>query len=433
METGNNPNDTLAIRMVVVADDFTGACDTGVQFGKNHRRTLMVSSEGDMDVAVNNCDVLVVNTDSRLDDTDTAYGKVYRIGQRLAEKNIRYFYKKLDSTMRGNIGAELSAMMDSFGIETAFLAPALPQYGRTTLFGKVYLNGILLEDTDMAKDPRNPVRESLIPKIIGRQTTRKTAVIIHDHIVAGKQVLTEKIQHHIKTGVSIIIFDAADEKDLELIASVTTLMGDKVLFAGCSGLAGHLVNYLSFPIMNKSGIVIAGSANEVTRTQIGFAARYLKALVIDIDVVKILSGSGQQERKKVLDLVEKAVRQGTDIIVRSAPDKDSVKRSFEAGERFSLSSVQVAEKIADFLGNIAATVIREMNISGALLTGGDTAMKSSNYLGSSGVILENEIMHGIPYGRFVDPGLKDRIIVSKAGGFGAEDAIFRILNFLKNG
>jgi D-threonate/D-erythronate kinase len=150
-------------------------------------------------------------------------------------------------------------------------------------------------------------------------------------------------------------------------------------------------------------------------------------------VVKILSGSGLPERKKILDLVEKAVRQGTDIIVRSAPDKDSVKRSFEAGERFSLSRVQVAEMIADFLGNIAATAIREMNISGALLTGGDTAMKSANYLDSSGVILEDEVMHGIPYGRFADPGLKDRIIISKADGFGPEDAIFRILNFLKNG
>jgi uncharacterized protein YgbK (DUF1537 family) len=49
----------------------------------------------------------------------------------------------------------------------------------------------------------------------------------------------------------------------------------------------------------------------------------------------------------------------------------------------------------------------------------------------SGVILRDEIVHGIPYGYFADEEYKDIILVSKAGGFGGEDAIFRVLNFIR--
>ena len=46
-------------------------------------------------------------------------------------------------------------------------------------------------------------------------------------------------------------------------------------------------------------------------------------------------------------------------------------------------------------------------------------------------MLKDEIVHGIPYGYFADDQYRDIIVVSKAGGFGGEDAIFLVLNFLK--
>ena len=84
------------------------------------------------------------------------------------------------------------------------------------------------------------------------------------------------------------------------------------------------------------------------------------------------------------------------------------------------------------LEKLAGEIIQNINIKGILLTGGDTAIKTAQSLNISGVILHDEIVHGIPYGYFEGEEYKEIIIVSKAGGFGGEDAIFLVLNFLKH-
>jgi uncharacterized protein YgbK (DUF1537 family) len=419
-------------KLLIVADDFTGACDTGAQFSKNHLRTIVITRRDHIRESLGKYDVLVLNTESRFDNAETAYRKAYDTGTIVVSEEIKYFYKKLDSTMRGNIGAEVSGLMDSLGIQHTFVVPALPKYGRTTVNGKVFVNGILLEETEFAKDPRNPVRESFIPKIISGQTDKKTAVIIYDYILLGRKTLIEKLEHHINEGIQIIIFDAKEDKDLDLIASVISEIKAKVLFAGCSGLAGYLSKYLEIKKRKESTIVIAGSVSEVTRRQIEFAVHYLQVKLTDIETGKIFSNERNNEKERILELARESVSRGEDLIIRSAPSRDAVAKSFETGEEYGLDRFKVSETIASFLGEIAGNIIQNINIKGMLLTGGDTAIKTAQNLNISGVILQDEIVHGIPYGYFEGEEYKDIIIVSKAGGFGDEDAIFLVLNFIKH-
>jgi uncharacterized protein YgbK (DUF1537 family) len=419
-------------KLLIVADDFTGACDTGVQFSKNHLKTIVITSTDSVRESLGKCNVLVLNTESRFDNPETAYKKAYDTGKTVLPEEIKYFYKKVDSTMRGNIGAEISGLMDSLEIRHTFLVPALPKYGRTTLNGKVFINGVLLEETEFGNDPKNPVKESFIPKIISRQTDKKTGVIIHDYILAGRKTLIEKLDHHLNAGIEIIIFDAKDEKDIDLIASVISEIRTKVLFAGCSGLAEYLAKYLEFKKIRRSSIVIAGSVSEVTRRQIEFAAHYLPVKVVDIDTENIFSDERTGEKTRILEQVKGSVSRDEDLIIRTAPSRDAVTRSFETGEQYGLDKLSVTEKIATFLGEVAGEIIQSCDIKGILLTGGDTAMKTARSLRISEVVLHDEIVHGIPYGYFEGEEFKEIIIVSKAGGFGGEDAIFLVLNFLKH-
>jgi uncharacterized protein YgbK (DUF1537 family) len=257
MKASKSDNQKDHGKLIIVADDFTGANDTGVQFSKNKLKTIVITENEHIKESLRKCDVLVINTESRFDDPQTAYKKTFDAGKIIAEEEVKYFYKKLDSTMRGNVGAEIAGVMDSLDIAITFMAPALPQYGRTTVNGKVLVDGKLLEDSEFAMDPKNPVRESFIPKIISGQTEKRTAVIIHDHILAGKQTLTEKLHNHISSGIQIVVFDAKEEKDLDLIASVIVEIKLKVLFAGCSGLAEYLAKYLSIKQERTSYIVVA--------------------------------------------------------------------------------------------------------------------------------------------------------------------------------
>ena len=88
--------------------------------------------------------------------------------------------------------------------------------------------------------------------------------------------------------------------------------------------------------------------------------------------------------------------------------------------------------IASFLGEIARFAVQETVVTGILLTGGDTAIKAVECLGVSGTLIQDEILPGIPYGHFIEDQYKNVIIVTKAGGFGEEDAIVKVLNFLKS-
>jgi len=419
-------------KLMIVADDLTGANDTGVQFSKRHLRSIVITNKDYINKSLNDCDVVVVDTESRFDDKDTAYKKTYEIGKIAKEKNVKYIYKKIDSTLRGNIGAEISGLMDSLEIQHTFIVPALPSYGRITKNGNVYVNGVLLSETEIAEDPKTPVRESYIPDVISHQSDKTIGVIDYDDVLSGKPKLIQKLQQHIKNGIQMIVIDAKDEGDLDLIASAITSLKEKVLFAGTSGLAEHLSQYIDIKKGKKSNIIIAGSVSEVTRKQIDYAKKKLALTLIDVEIEKLFSKEQYQEKNRIIDIIKESSRKGENIIIRTASSKAIVAKSFEQGQKYGLNKFKVSETIASFLGEIARYIIQEISINGILFTGGDTAIKAAQRLNISGTILHDEILPGIPYGYFVEEQYKNIIIVSKAGGFGNEDTIFQVLDFLKN-
>ncbi len=419
-------------KILVVADDLTGAVDTGVQFSRRNLKTIVVTGNKNMHKSLVDCDVLVVDTESRFDTRDTAYKKAYDTGNKAGSENIKYIYKKIDSTMRGNVGAEIAGLMDSLKIAHTLVVPALPLYGRTTIKGNVYIDGVLLAETDYANDPKNPVKESYIPAIISKQCDKKTGVISFKDLLSGKQEIVLKLKDLMNSGTEIIVIDAEDEEDLQLIASVVTGTQKRVMYAGCSGFAEKLAGYFELQKGKKSNVVIAGSVNKITARQAEYAARELKIKVIDIDGEDIISGRSDMEKKRILKLVEKSIAAGDDLIIRSAASSLSVKKCLDKGRKLGMDDYRTSDLIANFLGELAGEFIIKNSLKGIVLTGGDTAIKTLNALHINGIIVKDEIMHGIPYGYFNDKKYGEMMVVTKAGGFGGEDSIVKILNFLRN-
>ncbi len=419
-------------KILVVADDLTGAVDTGVQFSRRNLKTLVITGYENLRRSLKECDVLVFDTESRFDDRDSAYKKAFETGKIAKSENIKYVYKKLDSTMRGNVGAEISGLMDSLGINLTFVVPALPLYGRTTLNGNVYVKGILLADTDYAGDPKNPVKESFIPAIFSRQSDRRTGVADFSDLHAGRQQFILKIQKMMNDGVEVIIIDAEDDEDIDQIASVLAGINEKVIFAGCSGLAEKLAKYFVIRKEKKSNIVVSGSVNKVTIRQSEYAARELNIRLIDIEPEMIFSGKKDGEKQRLLKVADKAMSSGEDLIIRSASSAEMVRSCLDKGKKLGLDDFGVSDLIAKFLGELAGDIIRKNSLKGIVLTGGDTAIKTVQSLNINGIVVSDEIFHGVPYGHFNDEKHKGIIVVTKAGGFGGEDAILQILNFLRN-
>jgi uncharacterized protein YgbK (DUF1537 family) len=291
------------------------------------------------------------------------------------------------------------------------------------------VKGVLLEKTEFANDPKTPVKGSYIPEIISRQTDKKISLIDFTELRSGKEHLVHKLKELMGEGTCIIVIDVLDNHDLELIASAVTSFGSKILYAGSTGFAEYLPEYLFPGRVKKSNVVIAGSVSGVTRKQIEYARERLDIKVIDIETERLFDGDPLIEKNRVIGIIKGYSGRGEDIILRSAPTEESVSRCFDIGRNSGFDRFNVSETIAVFLGELAKDIIRDFRINGIMVTGGDTAIKVANALNIPGTIIRDEISPGIPWGHFLERH-GDIIVVSKAGGFGGEDAIYGVLNFL---
>src|SRR5919198_901112 len=122
---------TLAIvsgpmALTIVADDLTGACDAGTLFAG--KAPVPVTVWPTAPVAA---EVAVVDTESRHLDRAAAAARVSGAAERRPAATS--WFKKIDSTLRGHVGAEIAALLDATGATSAVTCPALPSEGRVVL------------------------------------------------------------------------------------------------------------------------------------------------------------------------------------------------------------------------------------------------------------------------------------------------------------
>ena len=134
-------------KLLIIADDMTGALDSGVMLQARHISTLVqIDSTADIRSVFDHCDVIVVNTETRHLTAREAYDRVYHVARQAVALGIPYLYKKTDSALRGNIGAELQALLQAAGADVLHFAPAFPQFNRVTVGGRQLIDGLCLYD-----------------------------------------------------------------------------------------------------------------------------------------------------------------------------------------------------------------------------------------------------------------------------------------------
>ncbi|HID17293.1 TPA: four-carbon acid sugar kinase family protein, partial [Candidatus Bathyarchaeota archaeon] len=152
----------------ILADDFTGAGDVGLQFRRSGFKVTIITK---LDVslaveAVKGAGAIVLDTETRNASGGEAYKTVRRAVEIMKESRVELAYKKIDSTLRGNIGSELDAVLDATIKKLSLVAPALPEAQRATVGGYHLVRWTPIEQTEFAKDPLKPVKESNLVKLI---------------------------------------------------------------------------------------------------------------------------------------------------------------------------------------------------------------------------------------------------------------------------
>ena len=388
-------------RYLIVADDFTGANDTGVQMKRRGLPTTVIFAGHPVPGGEGS---VVIDTESRGLTGQEAGAVTAGALQGVDLDGFRCVIKKVDSTLRGNVAEEILAVDRAYGSELVVFAPALPALGRTTEGGVHMLKGVPLCQTELAKDPKKPVREDNLKKILERVYDEPVTHVGLEDIRAGKIDLT---------GGRVFTFDAALDGDLRAVILAAMATGKKVLWVGTAAIADSL---MELERKTHPALGVVASVSSVTRGQ---------------PVHDLLAG-----RDTPAPYVEKTVESllaGKDTILLSSSsyDRDQLALSEEEGKKKGMVTSQVSEYVQALMGAMTVEILQKAPVSGVFLTGGDTAMGVLGTAKADGSEILAEILVGIPMLKVVGGSLDGVKVVTKAGAFGQEDAILFAMRKLK--
>ena len=414
------------VKLLMIADDFTGALDTGVQFAVRGARTCVATDPAyDFSQAKAEVQVLVLDAETRHLRPEEAYRVVFRAVGDALRAGFTYVYKKTDSALRGNVGAELAAVLDAAGAESLAFLPALPKMNRVTRRGVHYIDGVPVADSVFGRDPFEPVTASSVAEILGAQTGKP--VVLHPLDEAAAEP---------RPGIQV--YDAETEGDLLRIGRTLGREG-LTLSAGCAGFAPVLAELLELegippglPYLAPSLFVACGSVNPVTLRQMeaaesaGFPhihltpvqkleASWLETADCAAATAFWLEEAGR-ERRFILDVNDPAGCGGTADYA-----KERKLTTEDLRLRISRQLGCLVQRMLD--GGLNATI---------LCTGGDTLLALTRAVGVAELMPVCELDAGAVLTDFVYRG-KTYHIISKSGGFGEPDLFIRLARSLGAG
>lgn len=425
--------------LAIIGDDLTGAMDTGVLFVKKWPSVSVVFDDYFIKEMSQENDALIIDTESRNVSPDKAYASVGECVKSLGRTDLRLIYKKIDSTLRGNVGKELLAILDEGAFDMIALVPALPLNGRITVNGYHYLNGKLLTESDLASDPFSPVVSSYIPEIVNKQVSVNTAVVELKDIRGGSSHLTEVINEMYQAGCRIAVMDVENEADLDNISAALGRSSLKILPAGSAGLFSRMYmnntsKVASAPVSDirkdKPVVVISGSPAKMSKLQIEYA-KTCGTVVIKLDGARVIAEErialGEIQRVKSLAL--SYLKEGKNIIIDGAGEGKKDLSVAYSGKRELL--LETSKMIQEAISCIAMEIADKAEISGLMIFGGDTALSISRRLGAKALRILGEVEPLVPYGIFTGGKLDGVYVATKAGGFGKESIILKTTEFFR--
>ncbi len=425
------------MRLGIIADDLTGANDTGVQFARRGARTLVPLDWHDLTSLARRADVLVLNTNSRAAAPRVAAQRARVAAEALRRAGVEAIYKKIDSTFRGNVGQELDAILEVFPSPLAVLTPAFPPAGRAVREGTLLVGGVPVHRTAIGRDPVTPVRESHLPTLLGQQAQRPVHLLRLAWLRGRSTRATRILREWRAASPGIVLADAATPRDLDCLARLLVREGLFGVAAGSAGLATALGGVLSWPRRARRAkpdgtapvLLVVGSPNPTSLEQVAWVERDGCVTVIRAALAAVVA-DGDRYRGELDRVVKKArteIMAGRDAVLTLA------QRPASCSRRSRALRPTASRAISEFLGQATRLVARDARPGGLLLCGGDIAIAACSALGASGIELQGEVEPGVPWGRLVGGDLADLAAVTKAGGFGTVETFARAIRFLRPG
>lgn len=426
---------------IVVADDLTGANATGVLLKKMNYQTYTAMNAERLELSLfDTCDCVMYPTDSRGVSSDIAYNRVFNVTSLLKNREIKVYSKRIDSTMRGNIGSETDAMLDALGSEyIALSAPCFPSSGRIVVGGYLLVKGLPLHKTEAALDPKAPVTLSDVKQIFQQQSKYKAASILINDITKGKHHLASQMKVLVSEGCRILIADCVTQEDLDLIADAVIKSGLKFIAVDPGAFTATIARKLIAPSDKgdkKKILSVVGSINPVTKKQmeeLWLAQR--TAFNVFASTEKFLEGETCR-RNEIVRITEDILKASSsyDILTVTGDGLYPENRIdfHQYRDRFPQGIDQMTGTINDSLAEIVHQIfLRHPGFQGIYSSGGDVTVAVCRAFKTAGLCLLDEVLPLAAYGRFLKGDFEGVHMITKGGMVGEHDAANRCITYLK--
>ncbi len=369
------------MKLAIIADDFTGANDVALQLSKYGIDIVSLLN------LENIPEYFVYSTETRNVKEMDAQTKLMETFDKIRNIGADKIYKKIDSTLRGNVKIELEEFLKILEEKEkiAVILP-FPKLNRVVKNGKLYINNTELIDTEYSKDVYWKLSSSNVLDYFGGE------------LITLEEIRTKNLDRIIKEKINkVIVFEAETEEDMKKIAkSLVETNYDKNIL-GSSGIMEYLLEIWGYK--KKEVLIISGSCNPINIKQTEIFIEKVNPTIydyyVDEDKLEITKGKN-----------------------------DYILRTIRAGEKRSDKDL---EDIKSKISKISKTICEEKNINKVVLSGGDITIAFMNIFKLEGLKVISEIETGVGYGE-----KNEWQIITKSGGYGSENIYVKAYEYIKN-
>lgn len=403
--------------VLVVADDLTGANAAAAGFARAGLRAVTVRAAERADVVaemVSRFDVVVATTESRHAAPGIAQERVAAAVR--AGWPARLVCNRIDTTLRGNVGATTKAVLDEVraltgGRVVVLCAPAHPAAGRHTIGGTQLLGGRRLEDTEVARDARNPMTTSDIGEVLRQQADVKITLIPMSTVTGTDASLVAAFREALDADVEVLVVDATTVEHLDRIASAAVEASTDLALIWVTSDPGptSVAMARALGLEQKSTaaplLVVSGSATQLTRTQLAQLAALPHARLLRTPGVDGGAVPDVDATTALLDEALSAAGPGDVVVIATAVDESDIQEL----------NLEQAEEIPVALARAVRRNLEMHTVDGIFTTGGDVTAAVLAELGSHGLEISDEIVPLAVAGTLVGGGWDGLQIVTKGG------------------
>ena len=421
-------------KYIVIADDLTGSNATCSLFKKiGLRAASILKLQGDINYDV---DVISYSTASRGLDKEEAYKKVSEAIKILKNKDVLVYNKRIDSTLRGNIGTEINAMLDNLEDDRiAVVIPSYPDSGRIVVNKTMLVNGVLLENSDAGKDPKTPIKTSCVESLIQKDIKYSSTYFTLSDIAQPIEEIAKKMQKAIKKS-RVLIFDAVNNEDIIKISKAIIHSDINIVTVD----PGPFTLYYSKELQKKNHLekkilMVIGSVTATTKKQIEYILQEEDIFLVKMKVEDFFEKETcLKEIERVIAYIKKGIASYDLFLVTTSPIGDEKKADLQKlAKNLNTTVEEISKIIANTLTETVVKILKETEkFEGVYSSGGDITIALLEKLKAIGVEIREEVIPLAAYGRIIGGDFPNLKLVSKGGMVGDEKTIKLCLHKIKN-